>query len=73
MQTLIQLSMPCVHERISSTVGEVGLEVILNIAFILFSPMPQNKQGEFKEMIVMRFTMKMTAMTLGQGLWFGML
>ena len=30
MQTLIQLSMPCVHERISSTVGEVGLEVILN-------------------------------------------
>jgi hypothetical protein len=30
MQTLIQLSMQCPHERILSTVGEVGLEVILN-------------------------------------------
>ena len=38
--SLIQLSMPCIHERIMSTDGEVGLEVILNIAFILFSPMP---------------------------------
>jgi hypothetical protein len=33
--SLIQLSMPCIHERILSTVGEVVLEVILNIAFIL--------------------------------------
>ena len=38
--SLIQLSMQCIHERILSTVGEVGLEVILNTAFILFSPMP---------------------------------
>jgi hypothetical protein len=38
--SLIQFSMPCIHERILSTVGEVGLEVILNIAFFLFSPMP---------------------------------
>ena len=30
--------MPSIHERILSAVGEVGLEVILNIAFILFSP-----------------------------------
>jgi hypothetical protein len=38
--SLIQLSMQCIHERILSTVGEVGLEVILNIiAFFLFSPM----------------------------------
>jgi hypothetical protein len=45
--------MLCIHKRILSIVGEVGLEVILNIVFILFSPMPLNKQGEFKEMIVM--------------------
>jgi hypothetical protein len=38
--SLIQLPMHCIHERMLSTVGEVGLEVILNIAFILFSPMP---------------------------------
>jgi hypothetical protein len=40
--SLIQLSMQCIHERILSTGtdGEVGLEVILNIAFTLFSPMP---------------------------------
>jgi hypothetical protein len=55
-------------------VGEVVLEVILNIAFILFSPMPSNKQGEFKEMIVMRFMMTTAAMTTMmagpvQGLW----
>jgi hypothetical protein len=38
---LIQLSMQCTHERILSSDGEVGLEVILNIAFIiLFSTMP---------------------------------
>jgi hypothetical protein len=49
---LIQLSMPCIHERNLSTVGEVVLKVFQNIAFILFSPMPQHKQGEFKEMIV---------------------
>jgi hypothetical protein len=54
--SLIQLSMQCIHERILSTVGEVGLEVILNIAFILL-------QGKFKEMIVMRFMMKTAAMT----------
>ena len=47
-----------IQERILSTFGEVGLDIILNIAFILFSPMPQNKQGEFKEMIVMRCIMK---------------
>jgi hypothetical protein len=35
-----------------STVGEVGLEVILNIAL-----------GAFKEMIVMRFMVKTAAMT----------
>jgi hypothetical protein len=36
----------------------------LNMAFILFSPMPYNKQGKFKEMIVMRLMMKTNAMTL---------
>jgi hypothetical protein len=42
MQNIIDsiIHMPCIHERILSTVGEVGSEVILNIAFILFSPMP---------------------------------
>ena len=39
--SLIQLSMQCIHERILSSDGEVGLEVILIIAFIiLFSTMP---------------------------------
>jgi hypothetical protein len=47
-----------------STVGEDVLEVILNIAFFLFSPMPSNKQGKFKEMIVMRFMMKTAPMTM---------
>jgi hypothetical protein len=57
--------MQCIHKRILSTVavGEVGLEVILNIALILISPMLKNKQGKFKEMIVMRFMMKTAAMT----------
>ena len=31
--SLIQLSMPCIHERILSTVGEVGLEVIPHLIF----------------------------------------
>ena len=42
--------MQCIYERILSTVGEVGFEVILNIAFIL-------------EMIVIRLMMKTAAMT----------
>ena len=39
--SLIQLTMQCIHEKILSSDGEVGLEVILNIAFIiLFSTIP---------------------------------
>jgi hypothetical protein len=61
--------MQCIHERFFNTVGEVGLEVILNIAFILFSPMPENKQGEFKEMIVMKFIVKTAAMKTMMAGW----